>query len=128
MCLPFDISLFDSFSGKLGERENKPQIITIQKQSDWYRIIQDETIIVQDVRIFNEDAMEVTILRKEGACEPTSKVNIFTAAFTTTLARLELYESLEKLDQQVLYYDTDSVIYKWAPGLPDIPTGIYLGR
>ena len=83
---------------------------------------------MKDVRIFNEDAMEVTIVRKEGACEPSLKVNIFTAAFTTTLARFKLYESLEKLDQQVLYYDADSVIYKWAPGLPDIPTGLYLGE
>ena len=128
MCSPFDIPLFYSFWGKFGERENKPQTITIQKESDWYRIIQDEPIIVKDVRIFNEDAMEVTIVRKEGACEPSLKVNIFTAAFTTTLARLKLYESLEKLDQQVLYYDADSVVYKWAPGLPDIPTGLYLGE
>ena len=72
--------------------------------------------------------MEVTILKKEGPCEPTSKVNSFITAFTSNLAHLKFYESLKKLDQQVLHYDTDSVIYKWAPGLPDIPTGIFLGR
>lgn len=55
------------------------------------------------------------------------KTNIFIAAFTTSYARLKLYESLDVLQKQVLYYDTDSVIYKWQPGLPSIPTGEFLG-
>ena len=56
-----------------------------------------------------------------------TKTNIFVAAFTTSYARLKLYESLEILQHQVLYYDTDSVIYKWAPGQPSILTGDFLG-
>jgi len=52
---------------------------------------------------------------------------VFVAAFTTCWARLKLYSYLHKLQQQVLYYDTDSVIYKWAPGQPRIDTGDYLG-
>lgn len=40
----------------------------------------------------------------------------FIAAFTTCNARLKLYESLDTLQHQVLYYDTDSVIYKWKQG------------
>ena len=49
------------------------------------------------------------------------------AAFTTCLARLKLYESLETLGEQVLYYDMDSVIYRCKPGEPTIPIGNYLG-
>ena len=48
-------------------------------------------------------------------------------AFTTCHARLNLYASLDTLQQQVLYYDTDSVVYKWHPGLPSITTGDFLG-
>lgn len=55
------------------------------------------------------------------------KSNIFIAAFTTCHARLKLYESLNLLEKQVLYYDTDSVIYKWHTGQPFIPTGDFLG-
>lgn len=38
-----------------------------------------------------------------------------------------LYKSLEKLGEQVLYYDMDSVIYKCKPGQTTIPLGDYLG-
>ena len=47
---------------------------------------------------------------------PSNKTNIFVAAFTTAWVRLRLYEALDVLQQQVLYYDTDSVIYRWKPG------------
>lgn len=56
------------------------------------------------------------------------KTNIFVAAFTTCYARLKLYESLATLEKQVLYYDTDSVIYMWRQGLPSISTGDFLGQ
>ncbi|CAH3157613.1 unnamed protein product, partial [Porites evermanni] len=35
--------------------------------------------------------------------------------------------SLDTLQQQVLYYDTDSVVYKWRPGQPSIAIGDFLG-
>ena len=56
------------------------------------------------------------------------RVNIFIAAFTTCHARLKLYSYLEELQQRVLYFDTDSVIYTVKPGQPDIPLGDYLGE
>ena len=40
---------------------------------------------------------------------------------------MKLYESLDTLEQQVLYYDTDSVVYKKRPGQPSITTGDFLG-
>jgi len=49
------------------------------------------------------------------------------AAFTTCHARLKLYESLDTLQEQVLYYDTDSVVYKWKPSQPSIAIGDFLG-
>lgn len=85
--------------------------------------------MIKDVRIFNEDVMEVSVMKKEkDACEGAGKTNIFIACFTTALARLTLYAELEKLGEQVLYYDTDSVIYRWKRGEPFIPTGIFLGE
>ena len=56
-----------------------------------------------------------------------TKTNIFVAAFTTCHARLKLYESLDTLQQQVLYYDTDRVICRWRPDQPSITTGDFLG-
>jgi len=54
--------------------------------------------------------------------------NIFIASFTTCWARLKLYSYLEQPQQQVLYFDTDWVIFAWKPGQPDIPLGDVLGE
>ena len=57
-------------------------------------------------------------MKKQDACEGAEKTNIFIASFTTALARPKLYEELQKLEKQVLYYDTDSVIYRWPALYP----------
>ena len=54
---------------------------------------------------------------------PSNKTNIFIAAFTTAWARLELYKYLEQLKEQVLYFDTDSIIYLGLEGLLQVETG-----
>ena len=59
---------------------------------------------------------------------PSNKTNVFIASFTTAWARLRLYEAIDKLQKQVLYYDTDSVIYRWKASQPYIPVGDYLGQ
>ena len=43
------------------------------------------------------------------------------------MARLHLYQFMEKLGPQLLYCDTDSVIFSWKPGQYLPPTGNYLG-
>ena len=60
--------------------------------------------------------------------ERSLKTNLFIAIFTTAHTRLKLYSALETLQQRVLYYDTDSVIYKWRPGQVEIPLGVFLGE
>lgn len=105
----------------------RPQTTTISDVTTWQKLINDESIIVKDVRIFNEDVMEVSTLKYEDANASGGKVNVFIACFTTALARMKLYSELEKLESQVLYYDTDSVIYSWREGQTKIPTGVFLG-
>ena len=60
-------------------------------------------------------------------CGQSTKTNIFVAPFTTCHTRLKLYEFLDTLQEQVLYYDTDSVVYKWRPDQPSIASGGFLG-
>ena len=43
-------------------------------------------------------------------------------------AHLELHKYLELLSSQVLYFDTDSVIYLWHESLPDVEAGLFLGQ
>ena len=57
----------------------------------------------------------------------SANTTCFVAAFTTCHARLKLYQSLDILQEQVLYYDTDRVVYKWRPDQPSIAKGAFLG-
>ncbi|KAG5889398.1 hypothetical protein JTB14_018272 [Gonioctena quinquepunctata] len=75
----------------------------------------------------NEDTLIVNWEYREEACDSLPTVNVVIAAFVTAQARLKLYSYLEQLEQRVLYYDTDSVIYVSRPGEFDIPTGEFVG-
>ena len=119
--------MLNSFWGKFGEADNKPTTSTLQKVEDWEKLINDDTVIVKSVNVYSEEVLEVTTVKKEGACAPNVKGNIFIALFTTAIARLKLYEALDELKERVLYYDTDSVIYRSKPEDETLPLGKFLG-
>ena len=91
------------------------------------RVIVFRETEVPDIRLVNAETVEVQFKSALGFEESNDKVNIVIAAFTTAYARLKLYDLLDQLQEQVLYYDTDSVIYVHEPGKPEPPLGDYLG-
>lgn len=56
-----------------------------------------------------------------------SCTNIFLAAFTTSWARIKLYSEMEKMNENVLYHDTDSIVYA-QNGTNDPELGNFLGE
>ena len=56
---------------------------------------------------------------KEKYVENDYNTNIAVACFTTSSARLRLYSALEVLNRQVLYFDTDSVVYIYDKDNPE---------
>ena len=116
-----------SFWGKFGERVNKPTTVTVRHPSHLFNLITDTTKEISTIRLCTDDVLETVYTSVQENAPKGTKTNIFVAAFTTCHARLKLYQSLDKIQHNVLYYDTDSVIYKWRPGLPWIPTGDFLG-
>ena len=100
--------MLNSFWGKFGEADNKPTTSTIQKVEDWEKLINNDSIIVKSVNVYSEDVLEVTTVKKEGACAPNVKGNIFIALFTTALARLKLYEALDVLKESCITIQTPS--------------------
>ena len=117
---------FTSFWGKFGERNNKPSTHVIQSAHGLYSLLKDPSYHISNIRVCSEDVLEVVTTRAEEQVEQNLKTNIFVAVYTTAYARLTLYSALETLQQRVLYYDTDSVIYKWRPGQVEIPLGVFL--
>ena len=120
--------MMNSFWGKFGERWNKPKTVAITQPTQLYPYLFSANFLVKNLRICTEDVLEVVFTEVKDNVVPSVKTNIFIACFTTAWARLRLYEALDVLQEQVLYYDTDSVIYKWKPNGPELPLGQYLGQ
>ena len=120
--------MLNSFWGKFGQRSNKPRTQTITSPSQLFTLLFASHKNVSTLRICNEDVLEVVSTDIDDNVVPSNKTNVFIASFTTTWARLKLYEALDHLKKKVLYYDTDSVIYRWKQGQPSIPIGDYLGQ
>ena len=122
-----DIYIFCIFIGKFAQRSNLGKTDMIYEPKDFFNLLYDDKFEVCDARMVNDDAIEVHYRNVKEFVEQNNKVNVVVAAFTTAYARLKLYDLLDLLQERVLYYDTDSVIYVHKPDKPDPPLGNYLG-
>ena len=67
---------------------------------------------VKDLVFPNENVAIVYYDEKKEMHWGSNQTNVVIAAFVTCQARLKLYSELIKLGKRVLYFDTDSIIYK----------------
>ena len=118
----------NSYWGKFGENLHKALTYTVTHPGELYELVSNPLLDINTVRVCTEDRLEVVATPLKQDLPDNGKINIFIAAFTTCHARLRLYKHLKTVGENALYYDTDSVIYKWAPGQPEIPLGDYLGE
>jgi len=120
--------MLNSFWGKFGENLHKPTTHVVYNAADLFDLVSNELLDIRRIRIVSDECLEVVHQNLLENQPDNGRVNIFIAAFTTCHARLKLYEYLQLLQQQVLYFDTDSVIYSHQPGQPDIEPGDFLGE
>ena len=119
----------NSMWGKFGQQENKTQVVEFVEPQPFYTFLDSDQHDIHYVSSLTEEWVEVHYKQK-GHCETVSpNVNIFMAAFITCWARLRLYEAFELLDERVLYFDTDSIIFTHLSGQGQTspPLGDYLG-
>ena len=103
----------------------KTELVTEPKRL--FELLDKPEYEVIDARLVNDETVEVHYRNTEEFEEQNNKVNIVIAAFTTAYARLKLYDLLDLLQERILYYDTDSVVFVHEPGKPEPPLGDYLG-
>ena len=120
--------MLNSFWGKFGENLHKPTTEVVHTAHQLFTLVSDPLKDIRQVRLSNEDTLEVVYANLRENQPDNGRVNIFVAAFTTCHARLKLYSYLEQLQQRVLYFDTDSVIFTTRPGQLRIPLGDFLGE
>ena len=71
-----------------------------------YKLLSDDTVTVSNIRLINEEIVEVTYKTEEAFVKVNPRTNVVIAAFTTCHARLKLYEVLEQLGDRAMYQDT----------------------
>ena len=93
----------------------------------FFDYLTSDEINVLDARFVSDEMIEIHYENNENFIAPNAKTNVVIAAFTTAYARLKLYDVLDMLQERVLYYDTDSVIFVSKPNDPEPQIGPYLG-
>ena len=96
---------------KFGQRNNMRQTKFVTKVAEFYKILLDDTLEVQNLVFLNDEMVEVSYIQKDAFVNNSFDTNIFIASFTTSSARLMLYDKLDYLGDQVLYFDTESIVF-----------------
>ncbi|XP_069110078.1 uncharacterized protein [Argopecten irradians] len=123
--------LLNSFWGKFGQRLNMPQTSFFHdaEADKFFQCLCDPKKKVKDFHIISDDVIQLSWENGDDTVPENMQTNVFIASFTTTYARLRLYEEcLERLEDRVLYMDTDSVIYVQRNGDIPLVTGDFLGE
>ena len=106
------------------------QFVHESDAEDFFRLLSDSTKEVCDFHIVARDMLQLEWKERPLFLPFDGKTNIFLASFTTSWARLKLYGLLDSLGESVIYYDTDSVVFKChkTDDLSNLPIGNYLGQ
>ena len=94
--------------------------------SEFYEILLDDKLDNKNFQFINDDMVQMTYNFKDQFADNSNNTNIYIACFTTSHARLMLYDKLDYLNEKVLYFDTDSIIYA-DDNTKNIKTGDMLG-
>ena len=116
----------NSLWGKFGQRNNMSQTKYVTEVSEFYEILLDDKLDDINFQFINDNMVQMTYNFKDQFVDNHNSTNIFIACFTTSHARLMLYNKLDYLKEKVLYFDTDSIIYI-DDGKKTIKTGDMLG-
>ena len=116
----------NSLWGKFGQRSNMSQTKYVTEVSEFYEILLDDKLNNKNFQFINDDMVQMTYNFKDQFVDNSKNTNVYIACFTTSHARLMLYDKLDYLNEKVLYFDTDSIIYA-DDGTKNIETGDMLG-
>ena len=116
----------NSLWGRFGMRTTMSQTKYITEVSEFYEILLDDKLDNINFQFINDDMVQMTYNFKDQFFDNSKNTNIYIACFTTSHARLMLYNKLDYLKEKVLYFDTDSIIYV-DDDTKNIKTGDMLG-
>lgn len=108
----------NSLWGKFGQSIEKEQSIFIKDNTELMRYLTDDKNVIKNIiDIYNHrntdyDAVELRYTEDRDKFIEADYISEITAVFTTSNARVRLYEFMDKLhNSQIFYCDTDSCIF-----------------
>ena len=121
--------MLNSFWGKFGQKCNLSKKKVVNTRADFLDLICDRALSVESVVELSPESVMVTYKENESFIEGGPSSNIIIACFTTSLARLKLYDLISRLGTRALYWDTDSCIWVDTPDPDEFKpsTGNFLG-
>ena len=117
----------NSHWGKASQRSINTQVTYVDDPLVYVKMMSDRTIEVHDIHYVNDKHVALQWSRLDDFDTGLPYTNVVLACYTTAAARLKLYELLERLQDRVLYMDTDSVIYLHREDAFNPTTSDYLG-
>ena len=115
--------MLNSMWGKFGQKPNKTQVKEFDDPVKFHEFHDSDKYDIRYVSVLTEQRVEIHYKPQLQDDLVSPNLNIFIACFRW--ARLKLYEQLNALKERVLYFDTDSVIFK-ASGEDKPELGEYL--
>ena len=104
--------MLNSMWGKFGQKPNKTQVKEFDDPVKFSEFHDSNKYDICYVSVLTKERVEIHYKHQLQDDPVSPNLNIFIACFTTCWARLRLYEALDLLQECVLYFDTDSVIFK----------------
>ncbi|KAH7678327.1 hypothetical protein AAVH_41774, partial [Aphelenchoides avenae] len=119
--------------GRFSLRPNLAKYVVTESSSKYFDIIGNDKNEVHTVEMVSSEAVGVTYSSKDDFVREGTSFNLFLSIFTTSAARLKLYEIMRAVADaegcKLLYTDTDSVIFRYDKSKPfPLQTGSFLGE
>lgn len=106
------------------------RVILTATADEFYNVLDDNRLDVLDVTHLSEELDRLVVRYRNCFQRAPRTNNVTVAAFVTSQARLRLYSFMEEAvarGHQLLYVDTDSIIYKRSRTSPPVQCGNHLG-
>ena len=120
--------MLNSHWGRFGMNCNKVQYKLISDTNEWFKMLNNDQFKIHSVDFSHDNILQVFYSIDKDQFEGGKQTSVPLAAFVTCHARLKLYDELEKLNERVLYFDTDSIFFISRPNEYEPELGDYLGE
>ena len=118
--------------GKMCQRNDLEKHVYISNPEEFFQLVDDDTLEVRDIHWITEELVFVRYKFKDLFSQASKAANVTVGIFTCAYGRLILFDYMQRVGlQNVLYFDTDSIIFLQqnidCPSEPDKLLGSALG-